>query len=82
MYEARPNRQQLGHALRSTQSDLVLSHLDQSRSWNVQGGGEFKEDAYSRLTLPSFDQAHESAVNVRCECKLLLSEANFPTNGT
>ena len=48
----------------------------------MQGGGEFEEDAYSRLTLPPFDQAHESAVNVGCKCKLLLSEANFPSTGT
>ena len=32
MSEARPNRQQFGYALRSSQSDLILGHLDQSHS--------------------------------------------------
>jgi hypothetical protein len=68
--------------LHSGQAYLVLGHLNQSHSGNVQGGSEFEEDAHSRLTLPALDQADECAVNVRCKCKLLLSEADFPPNST
>lgn len=48
----------------------------------MHSDSEFEKHSHGRLSLPSFDQAHECAVNVCGKGELLLSKSRLFSNFT